>query len=79
MFILFIIALGGKCKDRSSQIIGNIVSLWALLEPFLILILAITAIATESSIVFLVLALLLFFVKILQNLIFFIIFFRKYI
>ena len=70
LFVLFLIALGGKCKDPSSQIIGNLIGLWSFVEFFIYLVLAITAYVTVSEIRLMLAVLFVWAVLILQNIIF---------
>lgn len=42
-FVFVLVAIGGKCKDSTSQVLGVIIAFWGLLEFFLYIVMAILA------------------------------------
>lgn len=78
MFIFFLIALGGRLKNSSSQVLGNMIALWSFVETFAFFFLAITAWATAGSLILMMVILVIWIIMLVTNLTW-AIYFRKVI
>lgn len=68
--ILALVAIGGKCKDSKSQIIGNIIVLWSFLEVLMMPVFGFLALLLITQPIFFALSIVFWLLLVLVNIIY---------